>query len=56
MPDLVVALDAFMQEHRRCGELHGGVDGARVWMACDCGAGIARPISDPPTALAQPTT
>jgi hypothetical protein len=44
MPDLLAALDAFMPEHRRCGELDGGVDGERVWMACDCGAGIAHPV------------
>ena len=25
MPELRAALDAFMQEHRRCGELDGGV-------------------------------
>jgi hypothetical protein len=24
MPELLAALDAFMQEHRRCGELDGG--------------------------------
>lgn len=42
MPELLAALDAFLQENRRCGELDGGVDGERVWMACDCGAGIAR--------------
>ena len=41
MPELLVALDAFLQEHRRCGDLDGGVEGGRVWMACDCGAGIA---------------
>ena len=39
MPELLAALDAFLQEHRRCGELDGGVEGGRVWMACDCGAG-----------------
>ena len=38
MPDLLAALDAFLQEHRRCGELAGGVEGERVWMTCDCGA------------------
>jgi len=37
MPDLLAALDAFLQEHRRCGELDGGVNGRRVWMACNCG-------------------
>jgi len=30
MPELLAAIDAFMQEHRRCGELNGGVDGERV--------------------------
>ena len=37
MPELLAALDAFMQEHRRCGKLDGGVDGERVWMECDAG-------------------
>jgi hypothetical protein len=44
MPDLLTALAAFLQEHRRCGELEGGVEGARVWMSCDCGAVIAHRI------------
>jgi ATP-dependent DNA ligase len=35
MPDLLRALEAFLQEHRRCGDLDGGVKGDRVWMACD---------------------
>jgi len=26
MPELLAALDAFLQEHRRCGEKDGGVD------------------------------
>jgi hypothetical protein len=34
--------DAFLTDHRRCGELDGGVDGPTIWLACDCGAGIAR--------------
>ena len=42
-PELIAAIDAFMQEHRRSGELDGSVDGARVWMACDCESGIAHP-------------
>ena len=54
MPALLAALDAFLQEHRRCGNLEGGVDGERVWMACDCGAGIAHPVGPPDTSpLAQ---
>ncbi len=44
MPDLLAALNAFLQEHRRCGELDGGVEGGRVWMACDCGADIVQPV------------
>jgi hypothetical protein len=36
------ALDAFFQEHRRCGDLDGGVDSERVWMTCTCGAGIVQ--------------
>jgi hypothetical protein len=35
------ALYAF-QEHRRCGELDGGVEADRVWMTCTCGASINR--------------
>jgi hypothetical protein len=52
MPKLLAALDAFVQEHRRCGELDGGLDGGRVWIVCDCGAAIAHPIK--PTELNQP--
>lgn len=33
MPDLLTALDAFVQEHRRSGELDGGIDGLWVWMS-----------------------
>jgi hypothetical protein len=45
MPELLAALDAFVQEHGRCGELEGGVDGGRVWMACDCGADIVQSLT-----------
>ena len=44
MPDLLTPLDAFLQEHRRCGELDGGLDRGHVWMACNCGAYIVPPI------------
>jgi len=49
MDDLGSALAAFLEEHRRCGELDGGVeedpaDGATVWMACSCGAPLARDV------------
>jgi len=39
---LVRDLDAFFGEHRRCGELDGGVEGERVWMTCTCGARMVR--------------
>jgi hypothetical protein len=32
------ALDAFLQEHKRCGALDGGVKGAAGWMSCQCAA------------------
>jgi len=41
MSELLAGLDAFLQEHRRCGERDGGVDGDRVWMACGCGAKLS---------------
>ena len=41
MPELLLALDTFVQEHRRCGDLDGGVEDDRVWMACECGAIVA---------------
>ncbi len=37
-------VDAFFQEHRRCGDLDGGVEDGRVWIACDCGADIVHPV------------
>jgi len=46
MPELIAALDAFLQEHRRCGALDGGVDGERASMSCECGAQLVRPASD----------
>jgi hypothetical protein len=33
-------LEAFYFEHEYCGELHGGVEGDRVWMTCTCGAAL----------------
>jgi predicted RNA-binding Zn-ribbon protein involved in translation (DUF1610 family) len=42
MPELLAVLDAFLQEHRRCGELDSGVENAVVWMCCTCGAQLVR--------------
>jgi len=53
MPNLLAALDAFLQEHRRCGDLNGGVDEKHVWMACDCGAAVAHPIEPPESSPAR---
>jgi hypothetical protein len=39
---VLTALDAFYTEHRRCGDLDAGVEGEVVWIACDCGASMAR--------------
>jgi hypothetical protein len=43
---LLTDLDAFYSEHRRCGELDACVDGEVVWIACDCGAKIARRVDE----------
>ena len=40
--NLLTELDAFYLDHRRCGELDAGVDGPVVWIACECGAAMAR--------------
>lgn len=45
-------LDAFLQEHRRCGELESGVERTAVWMTCDRGAVLNRTLDttrDPET-------
>jgi hypothetical protein len=43
---LLTDLDAFFTEHRRCGDLDAGVDGAVVWIGCECGAGMARRVDE----------
>ena len=42
---LFAALDAFYLEHRRCGDLAGGVEGDRVWMTCSCDAVLVRVVT-----------
>jgi hypothetical protein len=40
--------DAFFLEHRLCGDLSGGADDERVWMACGaCNARIERTVETP---------
>jgi hypothetical protein len=43
---LLTDLDVFSTEHRRCGDLDAGVDDVMVWIACDCGASIARRVDE----------
>jgi hypothetical protein len=43
---LLTDLDAFSTEHGRCGDLDAGVDDVMVWIACDCGASIARRVDE----------
>jgi len=44
--NLLTALDTFYMEHRDCGALEAGVDWPVVWIACGCGATIARRADD----------
>jgi hypothetical protein len=43
---LLTALDAFSTDHHHCGDLDAGVDGEVVWIACDCGASMARRVDE----------
>jgi hypothetical protein len=43
---LLTELDGFFTEHQRCGELDAGVDGPLVWIACPCGATMARRVNE----------
>ncbi len=42
------AVEAFLDEHRGCGDLDAGVDDGRVWMTCECGGAIRWHLSDGP--------
>jgi hypothetical protein len=42
--NLLADLDAFLQEHRRCGDLDSAVEDDRDWMTCTCGAAISRTL------------
>jgi hypothetical protein len=39
-------LDAFFTDHRQCADLDAGVEGDVVWIACDCGARMARRVDE----------
>jgi hypothetical protein len=49
---LPTGLDAFFTDHIRCGELDAGVDGPIVWIACECGARMARRVDEDDRATA----
>jgi hypothetical protein len=41
---LLIALEAFVLEHSRCGELNSAVEGDQAWIACSCGGRMSHPI------------
>jgi hypothetical protein len=43
---LLTELDAFFTDHCQCGDLDAGVEGPVVWIACDCGARMARRVDE----------
>lgn len=43
---LLTDLDAFFTDHLRCGDPDAGVEGWVVWVACDCGARMARRVDE----------
>jgi hypothetical protein len=42
------AFIAFVAEHRRCGDLDGGLENGYVWLQCSCGGLIMQPEREPP--------
>jgi hypothetical protein len=45
---------AFIDEHKRCGDLDGGSDNGYVWVQCSCGGLIMQPAKEPPHPAAKP--
>jgi len=43
---LLTELNAFFTDHHHCGDLDAGVDGPVVWIACECGARMARRVDE----------
>ena len=41
------AFVAFLYDHKRCGDLDGGLDNSYVWLECSCGAQIVHPVREP---------
>jgi hypothetical protein len=40
--EFLLAFDAFLQEHRRCGTIDGSSEGPFVWLSCSCSGLIIR--------------
>ena len=47
------ALVAFVDEHKRCGELDGGRDEDYIWLDCSCGGKMVQSIDAPPPTPAR---
>jgi hypothetical protein len=45
--ELLLAFDAFLQEHRRCGTIDGSSEGLNVWLSCSCSGLIMRVLDQP---------
>ena len=43
---LLTDLAAFFTDHHHGGDLEAGVDAPIVWIACDCGARMARRVNE----------
>jgi hypothetical protein len=44
--DLLTELDAFFTDHQDSGDLDAGVEGQIMWIACECGARMARRVDE----------
>ena len=43
---VLTELDAFFTDHHHFGDLDAGVDCPIVWIACSCGASMARRVDE----------
>ena len=49
------AIKAFIDEHRRSGDIDSGSDSGCVWLQRSCGGLIMQPETDPPNPAAKST-
>jgi len=45
---ILESFEAFVAEHRRCGDLDGGLDSGYVWLQCSRSGLLMQPASEPP--------